>query len=296
MIIKKSWEDKNYCKLYAQLCKQLMDTKNMSELNSFKQDMLQKIQKTFEGEIKVIQGSKTVEEMNEEEMAEYNNTLKRRTLNNFRFIAELYNSSFSNRIIIYDCFYRQFMTFNEEYFNFKVKNDQNYKKFENQLEAMLLLIDIAGKKLEGDLNITKLTDKDKQKSNETVSKLMTGLTKFYQTCVNNSQKADYDEFNKNILNLMNYGDEKKFINIEQIFGVLEIIKAHGGVSKRMQAIITNLIQKKDEDWQERFMKGEGPKKLNQIHEEHDRNLERIDEKAENNYQNRRQNYNNYDKQ
>lgn len=64
----------------------------------------------------------------------------------------------------------------------------------------------------------------------------------------------------------------------------------------MQAIITNLIQKKEEKWQERFMKGDGPKKLNQIHEEHDKNLERIDEKAENNYQNRRQNYSNYEKQ
>ena len=86
--------------------------------------------------------------MNIDEKAEYENTLKRRTLNNFRFIAELYNSGFSNRIILYDCFYRQFSSFNQEYYQFKVKNDESVKKFENQLEALLLLIDIAGKKLE----------------------------------------------------------------------------------------------------------------------------------------------------
>lgn len=35
------------------------------------------------------------------------------------------------------------------------------------------------------------------------------------------------------------------------------------------------------------MKGDGPKKLNQIHEEHEQNLEKIDERAEQHYQNRR---------
>lgn len=158
--------------------------------------------------------------MNEEELAEYNNTLKRRTLNNFRFIAELYNSCFSNRIIIYDCFYRQFMTFNEEYFQFKVKDDQNYKKFENQLEAMLLLIDISGKKLEQDLDVAKLRDKEKQKPHETVTRFKNGLTKFYQECVNKSKNADYEEFTKEVLSMINYGDDKKFINIEQIFDIL----------------------------------------------------------------------------
>ena len=113
---------------------------------------------------------------------------------------------------------------------------------------MLLLIDIAGKKLESDLDVNRLKDKDKQKSADTVDKFMSGLTKFYQECVNNNQKADYEEFNKNTLSLVNYGDDKKFINIEQIFDILQIIKTHGGVSKRMQAIITNLVQKKAEKW------------------------------------------------
>ena len=75
-----------------------------------------------------------------------------------------------------------------------------------------------------------------------------GLAKFYGDCVNQKQKNEFEEFDKNVLNLINYGEEKKFINIEQIFEILEIIKVDAGVSKRMQAIITNLVQKKNENW------------------------------------------------
>lgn len=51
----------------------------------------------------------------------------------------------------------------------------------------------------------------------------------------------FEEFLKDILSLVQYSQEKKFMNIEQIFWTLEIVKKHAGVSKRMQAIITNLI-------------------------------------------------------
>lgn len=99
--------------------------------------------------------------MNEEERAEYENTLKRRTLNNFRFIAELYNVQFSNKVILYDCFYKQFQIFNSQYYMMKVKEDQQYKKFENQLESLLLLVDIAGKKMEQDLMPERLKKNEK---------------------------------------------------------------------------------------------------------------------------------------
>lgn len=85
--------------------------------------------------------------------------------------------------------------------------------------------------------------------------------------------------------------EKKFLDIEQIFHVLELIRDNSQVSKRMTSLITNLIQKKAENWEERFQRGQGPKKLNQIQQEHARQHDPIDEKAERNYNQRSKNYN-----
>lgn len=81
----------------------------------FRKEMMSKIQKTFEGEIKVFTGKqdKKEEELSPEEKAEFAQTIKRRTMNNFRFIGELYNSKFLNRVIIYDCFFSQLYIFNQ---------------------------------------------------------------------------------------------------------------------------------------------------------------------------------------
>lgn len=116
-IIKKAWEDANYSKLYAQLCKQLSDVPELKfngTDNVFRSQMMSKIQKTFEGEIKVYTKvhEKKEEDMSPEEKAEIALTVKRRTKNNFRFIGELYNSKFLNRVIIYNCFFSQLDIYN----------------------------------------------------------------------------------------------------------------------------------------------------------------------------------------
>lgn len=85
--------------------------------------------------------------------------------------------------------------------------------------------------------------------------------------------------------------DKKFFSIEQIFQLLIVIKERGGVTKRMISLITNLIQKKAENWEERFFRGDGPKKLNQIQQEHNKQQDAVDERAEKNYNTRAKNYN-----
>ena len=77
---------------------------------------------------------------------------------------------------------------------------------------------------------------------------MSGLSRFYEDCVKQGSKREFEEFNKEVLSLISYGEDRKFINIEQIFEILKIMKRDGELSKRMQAIITNLVQKKDENW------------------------------------------------
>lgn len=126
-IIKKAWEDQNYSKLYAQICKALSQVDKLKfggSDNIFRKEMMSKIQKTFEGEIKVYTSvsEKKDEEMTEEELGEIKRTVRRRTKNNFRFIGELYNSNFLNRVIIYNCFFSQLQIFNEAHFLEKVQD------------------------------------------------------------------------------------------------------------------------------------------------------------------------------
>ena len=121
LIIKNSWEHKNYGKLYATMCKQLSEEEALNfgnkekSMNVFRKEMMSKIQKTFEGEIKVFEGKndKKEEDLTPEEKVEFNQTIKRRTMNNFRFIGELFNSKFINKVIIYDCFFSQLHIFNQ---------------------------------------------------------------------------------------------------------------------------------------------------------------------------------------
>lgn len=46
-------------------------------------------------------------------------------MNNFRFIGELFNSKFLNRVIIYDCFFSQLHIFNQQYYAKETLNQDN---------------------------------------------------------------------------------------------------------------------------------------------------------------------------
>lgn len=175
------------------MCKQLSEEESLAfgskdkSLNMFRKEMMSKIQKTFEGEIKVFTGKqdKKEEELSPEEKAEFAQTIKRRTMNNFRFIGELYNSKFLNRVIIYDCFFSQLYIFNQQYYQQEVERVEN--KWQQQLEGLLLILEIIGKKLEHELDNKILASKDRHQDQKVVKHMYNVLEHFY----NNSDKNTY---------------------------------------------------------------------------------------------------------
>lgn len=110
------------------------------------------------------------------------------------------------------------------------------------------------------------------------------LQHFYTQCDQSTYSALQAQDKNHYLN-------KRFLDIQQIFHILTIIKQNAKINKRLDSLIANLIQKKQENWEERFMQGDGPKKLSQIHNEHAKQQDIIDEKVESNYQKKSKNYN-----
>eukprot|EP01016_Furgasonia_blochmanni_P001293 TRINITY_DN1048_c0_g1_i1.p1 TRINITY_DN1048_c0_g1~~TRINITY_DN1048_c0_g1_i1.p1 ORF type:complete len:421 (+),score=160.13 TRINITY_DN1048_c0_g1_i1:64-1326(+) len=92
-------------------------------------------------------------------------------------------------------------------------------------------------------------------------------------------KAAMAEINGLLENPDSTNHLEKSITVNLLFDIFEMFKIKGNISKRMCSLIENLVEKRENNWAESQFASEGPKKIDDLHREYEREQEEIDRRA-----------------
>ncbi|EAS01052.2 MIF4G domain protein (macronuclear) [Tetrahymena thermophila SB210] len=266
-IMEKAITEMKYTALYGQLCKYLNDElkKNIdskdkknpdTQDNVFRNNFLNLIQSKFENITQVLQSKKKLVDMTEEERKDFHTQRKKRIILLVKFIGELFILNVINKHVI-KIVISEFL---QKHFTYKdieklKETDEKYVHYDDFIQGIIELYEITGPSL------------DNLKKDSKVE-----------------QRIIIDEIKKQITDTKtiskDYFAKFEAIGFQDMMSILETYKNCGNVSPIIKALIQNLIERRDKNWQERLFQKEKPKTKQEIKEEHEKDLQQRAEEVQ----------------
>lgn len=250
LIFDKASSEYKYTKIYAELCKYLSEDK----INGmkFRSKIIELIKNSFYNNDFTSINKKNIENMNEEEKQIYKDKKKKKIMGNILFISELIVIEFIKPQVIFFCSSTLLTKFFDDYNKTNKELDfptinilvEKSEKYEIHIESLIKLLENIGKYFLI-LSEKKILDNPELKKSKKSKSILSSVD-------NNSFLLSIDSICQQIINGnfdVNISIKSDNIDTENIFESLNIVKTKiPNLSTRIKSLITNLQEKKKNNW------------------------------------------------